>query len=229
MSNILITGSSNGLGKLLAEALDKQGHNILCYDLENSMDVRKPHDSLIVSCAKFGGVDILINNAGVNSLDWFINFEESEWDRVFDTNVKGIFKMTQATLPLLIGSKGTILNISSDAAWRPMRCSTAYCSSKAAVEMMTKQLARELTKEHGITVFGISPNKLAGTNMSKYVDDIVPEIRGWSKEYAKEYQLSALVTGEETDPNQLVEFICFLLQDKDHHKYLSGCIIPYGA
>ena len=94
---------------------------------------------------------------------------------------------------------------------------------------MTKQLARELTKKHGITVFGIAPNKMSGTGMSGSIDDQVVKTRGWTKEYAQEYQLNGLLTGEETPPGLLAEFIAYLLQDKEHHKFLTGCILPYGA
>ena len=146
-----------------------------------------------------------------------------------DVNAKGIFKMTQAYLPLLIESKGTVLNIVSNAAHMPMTCSLAYNASKGAAHIMTLQLARELTKKHGITVFGIAPNKLKGTGMSDAIDDQVVKTRGWTKEYAQQYQLNGLLCGEETPPERVAEFIAFLLQDKDHHKHLTGCILPYGA
>ena len=146
-----------------------------------------------------------------------------------DTNAKGIFKMSQACLPMLIKSKGTIVNIVSNAAHMPMTCSLAYNASKAAAHIMTLQMARELTKKHGITVFGIAPNKLSGTGMSDSIDEQVVKTRGWSKEYAQEYQLNGLLTGEETPPKLLAEFVAYLLKDKQHHKYLTGCILPYGA
>ena len=90
-------------------------------------------------------------------------------------------------------------------------------------------MARELTKNYGITVFGIAPNKLSGTGMSNSIDEQVVKTRGWTEEYAKEYQLNGLLTGEETPPELLAEFIAYLLKTKQNHKYLSGCILPYGA
>jgi NAD(P)-dependent dehydrogenase (short-subunit alcohol dehydrogenase family) len=94
---------------------------------------------------------------------------------------------------------------------------------------MTLQLARELTKKHGITVFGISPNKLRGTEMSQDIEDQVVALRGWTREYAAQYQLNALLAGEETDPAQLADFVAHLLSTKPRHKFLTGCILPYGA
>jgi NAD(P)-dependent dehydrogenase (short-subunit alcohol dehydrogenase family) len=94
---------------------------------------------------------------------------------------------------------------------------------------MTLQLARELTKKYGITVFGVSPNKLAGTGMSRAIEEQVMRVRGWTAEYARQYQLNALLTGEETPPQSVAEFVAYLLTDKAHHKFLSGCVLPYGA
>lgn len=224
MSNILITGTGKGLGKAMKEELEKQGHSIIDYNLEDGNDVRTTKDLIM-----WENIDVLINNAGINLIDWLENFEEDMWDKVMDTNAKGIYMMTKACLPSLIRRKGTILNIVSNAAHMPMTCSLAYNASKGAAHIMTLQLARELTKKHGITVFGIAPNKLKGTGMSDAIDDQVVKTRGWTKEYAQQYQLNGLLTGEETPPQRLAEFVAFLLQSKEHHKYLTGCILPYGA
>jgi NAD(P)-dependent dehydrogenase (short-subunit alcohol dehydrogenase family) len=222
MSNILITGSGKGLGLELVKKLS-YGHNVYQYDHETGKDVRKPDLSGI------SDLDILINNAGVNLINWLEDFEESQWDQVLDTNAKGIYLMSKACLPMLIKSKGTIINIVSNAAHVPMTCSLAYNASKGAAHIMTLQLARELTKKHGITVFGIAPNKMKGTGMSDSIDDQVTMTRGWTKEEAQKYQLNGLLAGEETPPEMVALFISYLIQDKDHHKYLSGCILPYGA
>lgn len=227
MSSILITGSGKGLGAALVEKLRADGHSVWQYDIADGHDVRDPW---------FGGdladmteLDVLINNAGVNLIDWLENFEEDQWDAVMDVNAKGIYMMTRALLPKLIASKGTVVNIVSNAAHMPMTCSLAYNASKGAAHIMTLQLARELTKKHGITVFGVAPNKMFGTGMSDSIDEQVVATRGWTKEYAQQYQLNGLLTGEETPPRAVAEFIAFLLQDKEHHKYLTGCILPYGA
>jgi 2-keto-3-deoxy-L-fuconate dehydrogenase len=221
--NILITGSGSGLGLALYKELVSQGHKVIPYDHKNGYDVLNPYLESITE------LDVLINCAGINIINWLEDFKESDWDSVMDVNAKGIFMMTQACLPLLIASKGTVVNIVSNAAHMPMTCSLAYNASKAAAHIMTQQLARELTKKHDITVFGIAPNKLGGTGMSDDIDNQVVATRGWTKEYAQEYQLAGLLTGEETPPEKVAEFLAFLLQSKENHKYLTGCILPYGA
>ena len=225
MSRILITGSASGLGAELARQLRAVPfhHDVTGYDIAAGLDVRAPKNV-------WGErLDILINCAGINRIEWLENVADSDWDDVMDVNAKGIFKMTQAALPALIKSRGTVLNIVSNAAHMPMTCSLAYNASKGAAHIMTLQLARELTKKYGITVFGIAPNKLASTGMSDDIDRQVIKTRGWTPEFAHQYQLNGLLTGEETPPASLAEFITFLLANKQRHKYLSGCIIPYGA
>jgi len=220
MSKILVTGSSSGLGAALVMALEAHGHEVLQYDIANGKDVLLP-----ALCAP--EIDVLINCAGVNRINWLSDVTDDEWDYVMDTNVKGIFRMTQACLPLLKKSRGTVVNIVSNAAHMPMRCSAAYNASKGAALILTKQLARELVGD-GITVFSVSPNKLRDTGMSRSIDEQVVATRGWTLEEAQKYQMAGLLTGEETDPAMCAEFISYLLSTKERHKYLAGCDMPYG-
>ncbi len=222
MSIILVTGSSHGLGKELVSALRADTHRVFSYDIEEGDDVRTPKIAL-----RGWPLDVLVNCAGVNDIDWLDRFDEDRWDRVMDTNVKGMFLMSQACAPMLRQTRGTILNIVSNAAHMPMRCSAAYNASKGAALILTKQLARELSPD--ITVFSISPNKLSGTKMSHQIDQQVCLTRGWDIEQAQEYQMAGLLTGKETPVGVLAEFIAWLLSTKHRHEYLTGCDIPYGA
>jgi 2,3-dihydro-2,3-dihydroxybenzoate dehydrogenase len=226
MSNILVTGAGAGLGAALASQLHAAWHKVIQFDRKMGNDVRNPMGSF-GPCPE--PLDVLINCAGVNITGWLENFSEDEWDQVVDINAKGIFRMTQWALRPLIASKGTIINIVSNAAHVPMTCSLAYNASKAAAHIMTLQLARELTKKYGITVFGVAPNKMAGTEMSADIERQVMVQRGWTAEYAQQYQLAALPAGAETPPEMVAEFITFLLGERERHRYLTGTVIPYGA
>jgi NAD(P)-dependent dehydrogenase (short-subunit alcohol dehydrogenase family) len=225
---VIVTGGSSGLGKAICAALPQQLAPIIDWSLKTGVDVRnrasilKAADRLVAQ-----KIDVLINCAGVNSIDYLPNVEEATWDHVMDTNAKGIFLTTQTLLERL--RDGTILNIISNASHVPMTSSLAYGASKAAAAIMTQQLARELGKTHGITVFGISPNKMFGTHMSDYIERRVIELRGWTRSQARKYQLDALPAGAETDPLVLAEFIAFLLSEKRRHVFLQGCILPYGG
>lgn len=218
----LVTGAASGLGRAIATHLALHGYVVKEFDASYGHDVRSPKLSDIPK-----GLDVLVNCAGINKIGWLETFAEQDWDAVLDTNAKGIFMMAQACVPALRPRKGTILNIVSNAAHMPMRCSAAYNASKGAALILTKQLARELSPD--ITVFSISPNKLAGTGMSDDIDRQVQVTRGWTAQQARDYQLAGLLTHEETPVELVAEFVGFLLQDKAHHKYLAGCDIPYGA
>lgn len=217
MAHILVTGGANGFGKCIVDALSnplgKYRHTVEIYDLPD--DVLKPTPDLADL-----DLDILINCAGKAVVKMIPDLLESDWDSVMDVNAKGILMMTKACIPALLRSRGTIVNIVSDASHKPMTASTAYNASKAAAHMMTLQMARELKT---LTVFGLSPNRLHGTPMSKYVDEQVATARGWSAEEVKAKQ------GVETPPELVAEFLAFLLSTKERHRYLSGTVIPYGA
>lgn len=224
MSKILITGGLAGLGLAIADALAKN-HEVHAFDRKMGLDVCKP----VPEHVKELDIDVLINCAGVNITGWLEDFTPEQWDEVMGVNAKGIYNMTRSMLPSLVKTKGTVLNIVSNASHMPMTTSLAYNASKGAAHIMTLQLARELTKRHGITVFGISPNKLRGTEMSKDIENQVVRHRGWTPEFAEQYQKNALLAGEETPPESIAEFVAFLLENKNRHKYLTGCVIPYGA
>jgi NAD(P)-dependent dehydrogenase (short-subunit alcohol dehydrogenase family) len=222
---IIVTGAASGLGLEIFLALAKRRtENVIGFDKKWDQDVCDPGRT-------FGdppeGLTTLINCAGLNRPEWLVGIRDFDWDAVMDVNCKGIFKMSQWALPLLQEAKGTIVNIVSSAADVPMRCSAAYNASKAAAAMLTRQMARELAPD--VTVFGISPNKLAGTPMSRQVETKVEELRGWTAEQAEAYQRAALLPGVETPPQRVAEFLAFLLSEKERHRHLAGSIIPYGV
>lgn len=226
MSKIaMVTGAASGLGELISIELQHLGFEVIEYNLEAGCDVRWPEQSGVDFSAL--ELDVLINCAGVNKINWLKDVTDEEWDAVLDTNAKGIFKMTQAAQPALKKRAGTVVNIVSNAAHMPMRCSAAYNASKGAALILSKQLARELISD-GITVFSVSPNKLRGTGMSEDIDQQVVQTRGWSMEQAQQYQLAGLLTGQETDPDALAEFVGWLLEKKHRHVALAGCDIQYG-
>jgi NAD(P)-dependent dehydrogenase (short-subunit alcohol dehydrogenase family) len=217
----VVTGSANGLGKEIVQAL-RHNYEVVGLDLEDGFDVANPNPNFLPM-----EIDVLVNCAGVNRINWLRDVEDEDWDAMLNTNTKGIFKMAQLCEDRLRKRGGTILNIVSNAAHMPMRCSAAYNASKGAALILTKQLARELSPD--ITVFSVSPNRLAGTGMSKAIDEQVIKTRGWTLEEAQKYQRAGLLAGEETKPERVAEFIGFLLSMKERHKYLTGCDIPYGA
>jgi len=223
---VLVTGSSSGLGYAITLLLRAAGHEVVPFDKVKGHDVVYPDATGYLDYYS-KDIDGLINCAGINSNQWFEDIDRGTLARVMDVNAFSMVYMTQAVLPELIKSKGFVINIVSNAANIPMTSSLAYNASKAAALMITRQMAHELTPKHGITVFSISPNKLAGTGMSKQIEENVCKTRGWTPEFAAEYQKKALMHGLETDPAAIADYIVHLL-DSGNWKYMSGTDIPFG-
>jgi len=176
----IVTGSGQGIGKASALALAKRGCNIVVPDITNKIhevvkeieasgsqaiaaktDVsnRKQVEAMVkTALAKFGRIDILINNSGIYPLKNLIDMTEEEWDKVLNINLKGTFNCTKAVLPTMIKQKyGKIVNIASIAGTTVGYAGlTHYCASKAAILGFTKAAALELA-QFGINVNAIAP------------------------------------------------------------------------
>jgi NAD(P)-dependent dehydrogenase (short-subunit alcohol dehydrogenase family) len=105
-----------------------------------------------------GGVDLLVNNAGILKRTPFLDIDEAEWDAILDVNLKGYFLVGQAVARHMIqvGGPGTIVNVSSAGQLVAAPNLTHYCVAKAGVEMLTKQMALELAP-HRIRVNAVCP------------------------------------------------------------------------
>lgn len=242
MTTMAITGASSGLGRLLMLRMRELGWRVFNLSLkpaERSMDIDfvpcnvSNYDDVRQAAERIqhlkSPIDVLVNCAAVNNIDYLENTNVMDWDMIMDTNAKGIFLTAKCFLDQLTKTRGTICNITSDAAWKPMTGSSAYNASKGAAHILTLQLARELTRRHGICVFGVAPGKLLGTGMSKYIDARVPSMRGWTPEEAQRYAKTGRLWPEEIPPEHLANFLSYLLAERINHRYFSGCIIPYGA
>lgn len=179
---VLVTGAARGIGKEIANIFAENGYNVLLnYNtsektadivcnklLEKGYNVRKYKadvsnreevNKMLEYCmSEFGGIDVLINNAGITKTSLFTEITEKSWDRQIDVNLKGVFNVTQEALRRYMINKknGTVINISSIDGISGAACEVAYSASKAAVIGMTKALAKELAMSN-ITVNVIAP------------------------------------------------------------------------
>jgi NAD(P)-dependent dehydrogenase (short-subunit alcohol dehydrogenase family) len=237
--NIVITGASSGLGAALYNRFGLPGNCVVGSSIEPGGPMRLVHLDLaspgsiklftsdVVQRLPGRRVDILINNAGINAIRPFEELTGAFIQSIMNVNFIGPVLITQEFLPYFNKGAG-VFNIISDAAWRPMRHSLAYNCSKAALDMATKQMARELTKPYDISIVGIRPGKMAGTGMSNYIDQKVQETRGWTKEEADEYFKTNSVTGREIDPINIARMILNIVQSGLYRNMSGACVDLVG-
>ncbi|UGV24259.1 glucose 1-dehydrogenase [Rhodopseudomonas boonkerdii] len=174
----IVTGGASGFGAEIARAYAREGARVVIFDL-NADGARKVADEIGASAIahggsvankadvdaavklavdKFGKLDVVVNNAGWTFRNKpMLEVTEEEFDRVFDVNVKSIFLMTNACVPVMKKQKsGRIINIGSTAGVRPRPGLTWYNASKGAVNLMSKSMAVELAPD-GIRVNCIAP------------------------------------------------------------------------
>lgn len=169
---ILLTGAGRGIGSALTRLLVDNGANVVAGiygKVEQpslldgartiSLDVTSQEQVDDAIAAVGGHLDVLVNNAGVIApIGHAADLSTDSMRQAFDVNVLGVHRMVVAALPLLKASKGAIVNAGTGAATTPMEGWTAYCSSKAAMHMLTRMFAMELEREHVRSVFiGIPP------------------------------------------------------------------------
>lgn len=137
----------------------------------NVTDAQSCEAAVKATVAAFGGVDVLVNNAGIVDSGPISTFTEAQWDRIFAVNTKGIFLMSQAALAALRNSKNAVIvNTASIAGKQGFANMSAYCGSKFAAIGITQSLAHELAKD-GIRVNAICPG-MVGTAM--WLDHLLP-------------------------------------------------------
>ncbi|MFN3209753.1 MAG: SDR family oxidoreductase [Roseovarius sp.] len=186
---VLITGASRGIGAATARHFASLGANVVLAArsqpainaiadeigdraLAVTCDVSQYDDMTAAVAAardRFGGVDVLIGNAGViEPIAHLSEVDPDEWDRVIDINLKGVFHGMRAVLPMMKrAGSGTIITISSGAATSALEGWSHYCASKAAALMLTRAADKE-NRDHGIRVLGLSPGTVA-TDMQHHI------------------------------------------------------------
>ncbi len=161
---VLVTGAAGGVGAATVDLLTHEGATVLGVDLQASAnvlacDVSDPGSvTAAVSAAadQLGGLDVLVNVAGIDQFRRFEDLDVATWQRHLGVNLTGPMLMSHAALPHLKASKGNIVTIASIAGLRAQPYQAAYCASKGGVILLMKSLALELAAD-GIRVNTICP------------------------------------------------------------------------
>lgn len=201
MKTALVTGGSRGIGAEIAAALGKAGFFVIVNYRENEEAARKTLEKIVLAGdrgdvigadvsrydevqrlfdeieSRFGPVDVLVNNAGLEIRRSSIDYDEATYDRIMNTNLKGAFFCAGRAIRTMKERRwGRVINISSIHDDRPTGNRSVYSMSKAALVMMTREMAREYGGDR-ITVNAISPGAIRTDLNRKVLEDPAYEER----------------------------------------------------
>ena len=228
MSTIVITGGSRGIGAAAVELFSAKGHRVfflyeknhpaaeavaaktgatgICCDVADGQAVKAAFRAI-------GDVDVLICNAGIVHYGLMSMMDETQWDRIFDVNVKGIYNCVNAAMPAFLQKQaGCIITVSSMWGQVGASCEAAYSATKGAVIALTKALAKELGPS-GVRVNCVAPGVIL-TDMCANVD---PEILA---EMAQDSPVGR--NGTATDVAKAMEYLTTA-------DFITGQILPVNG
>src|SRR6266404_3876492 len=224
----IVTGASSGIGRATAIAMAQQGASVALVGrneralrqtviecdservLTITADVTKNEDlPRIISetIERFGGIDILVNAAGILSSGTIETTTETQWDEMMTINVRSVFRLMQLATPALVKHKGNVVNVSSVTGLRSFPGVLAYCVSKAAVDQLTRCAALELAAK-GIRVNEVNPgvvvtelHRAGGMNDEAYAAFL-------------EHSKTTHPLGRVGRPEEIADLIYFLASDR---------------
>jgi 2-deoxy-D-gluconate 3-dehydrogenase len=222
----VVTGAGRGMGRYMALDLARYGADmVLCSRTLSELEqvggevealgrkvlvaptdvgqIAEIERMAAMAVERFGRIDILVNNAGMNVPQWAEEVTEEAWDRIMNINVKGVFFCAQTVGKVMIRQKkGKIINISSQSGSVGLIKRSAYCSSKGAVNQLTRVLALEWGK-HNICVNALAPT---------FVE--TPMTRPMLQEKSfRDYVMGNIVLGRLCKPEDLTGGLIFLASD----------------
>ena len=233
MKTIIVTGGSRGIGAAIVKELAKEKYNIVL-NYNNSEEAAKQIQKELAeqnvkieifkadvskreevkalvkfTLEKYKNIDVLINNAGIDQIKPFMDITDEEWNNIMQVNVNSVFYCSQEVLENMIhNKKGCIINISSIWGRIGASCEAHYSASKAAVDGLTKALAKEMGPSN-IRVNSIAPG-IIETDMNKEL----------SKEDLEEI-VNQIPLGRIAKPSEIVKSIKWLIEDE----YVTGQVI----
>ena len=237
MKTVIVTGGSRGIGAAIVKELAKSNYNIVL-NYNNSEEAakqiqkelqeenikieifkadisqRKEVKKLVnFALDKFKNIDVLINNAGIDQIKPFMDITDEDWNKMLEVNLNSVFYCSQEVLENMIhNKKGCIINISSIWGITGASCEVHYSASKAAIDGMTRALAKEMGPSN-IRVNSIAPGAIM-TDMNK--DCTKEEIEEINKQ---------IPLGRFGKPEEIAKSVKWLIEDE----YTTGQVISING
>jgi 2-keto-3-deoxy-L-fuconate dehydrogenase len=231
----LVTGGASGIGEATSRELARAGAFVWIADvnltaaeaLANSLKSARAIqldvtslESVAAAAAQLDRLDILVNNAGIGHVASIEETEPEDYDRLFNVNVRGLYLVTRAMMPLLLavaagGERvGNIVNMGSIAGQVGFKRRFAYCATKGAVLAMTRQLAVEYPKT--LRVNAVCP----GTVQSPFVEGYLEKFHKDNKEEVRAELRARQPMGRLGQPNEIASMVRYLASDEA--AYITG-------
>ena len=233
----LVTGGASGIGAATAKELARAGAFVWIADingaaaeaLADSLPAARPlcldvtqQSSIADAAAQLQRLDILVNNAGIGHVGSIEETEPEDFDRILNVNVRSVYLVTRALIPLLLanaengGHVGSIVNLASVAGLVGVKQRFAYCTSKGAIVAMTRQLAVDYPKT--LRVNAICP----GTVETPFVEGYLEKFHSHNKEETREELRARQPIGRLGQPHEVASLARYLASDEA--AFVSGSI-----
>jgi len=219
----LVTGGASGIGECTCRALTTAGASVTIADLDREraerLSMELPGSSVLVmdicdesgvdaAMASIQRLDILVNNAGIGLVGSVEETALPDFQRLFRVNVEGLFIMTKSAMPLLLASKGCVVNIGSIAGLVGVKRRFAYCATKGAVVAMTRQLAVDYAGQ--IRVNCVCP----GTVDTPFVEGYLEKFHKHEKEKVRAELHARQPIGRMGRPEEIANLALYLCSDE---------------
>ena len=234
-----VTGASQGIGREIAETMLERGANVaLAARSDPIQDVAEAFDgpgeplpvqtdvtdqssvaeSIAETVETFGGLDCLVNNAGIAGPTAPVEEVELEdWEKTMDVNITGMFLTTKHATPhLRESSQGSVINLSSISGKRPLPNRTPYVASKMAVIGLTRTCAFELG-DADVTVNAICPGATKGPRIDDVIEKQAEKLDLSYEEAKREVFTDDAALGELVEPADIAETVCYLAGERARH------------